>query len=31
MIRYEVRYQVPYNTCEWRSQFFRTLERQSAW
>ena len=26
MIRYEVRYQVPYNACEWRSQFFRTLQ-----
>ena len=25
MIRYEVRYRVPYNECEWRSQFFRTL------
>ena len=25
MTRYEVRYQVPYNACEWRSQFFRTL------
>ena len=25
LIRYEVRYQVPYNACEWRSQFFRTL------
>ena len=25
MIRYEVRYQVPYNQCEWRSQFFSTL------
>jgi hypothetical protein len=26
MIRYEVRYQVPYNACEWRSQWFRTLD-----
>lgn len=26
MIRYEVRYQTPYNACEWRSQWFRTLE-----
>jgi len=26
MIRYEVRYQTPYNQCEWRSQFFRTLD-----
>ena len=26
MIRYEVRYQVPYNQCEWRSQWFRTYE-----
>ncbi len=26
LTRYEVRYQVPYNACEWRSQFFRTLE-----
>jgi hypothetical protein len=26
LIRYEVRYQVPYNACEWRSQWFPTLE-----
>jgi hypothetical protein len=26
LIRYEVRYQVPYNQCEWRSQFFSTYE-----
>ena len=26
MIRYEVRYQTPYNQCEWRSQWFRTYE-----
>jgi len=25
LIRYEVRYQVPYNACEWRSQWFPTL------
>jgi len=25
MIRYEVRYQTPYNACEWRSQWFPTL------
>jgi hypothetical protein len=24
--RYEVRFQTPYNACEWRSQFFRTLD-----
>jgi len=23
--RYEVRYQTPYNQCEWRSQWFNTL------
>ena len=26
LTRYEVRYQVPYNACEWRSQFFRTYD-----
>jgi len=26
MTRFEVRYQIPYNDCEWRSQFFSTLE-----
>ena len=25
-IRYEVRYQTPYNQCEWRSQWFNTLD-----
>ena len=25
MTRYEVRYQTPYNQCEWRSQWFRTM------
>jgi hypothetical protein len=25
-MRFEVRYQAPYNHCEWRSQWFRTLE-----
>jgi len=24
-MRFEVRYQTPYNQCEWRSQFFGTL------
>ena len=24
-MRFEVRYQTPYNACEWRSQWFRTL------
>lgn len=24
LTRYEVRYQVPYNACEWRSQWFAT-------
>ena len=23
---YEVTYQTPYNQCEWRSQFFQTLD-----
>ena len=26
MIRYEVRYQIPYNNLEWRSQWFNTLD-----
>jgi len=26
MTRFEVRYQTPYNACEWRSQFCSTLE-----
>jgi len=26
LTRYEVRYQVPYNACEWRSQWFPTLD-----
>ena len=26
MTRYEVRYQTPYNQCEWRSQWFNTLK-----
>ena len=25
MIRYEVRYRVPYKECEWRSQWFAPL------
>jgi hypothetical protein len=25
LTRYEVRYQTPYNACEWRSQWFPTL------
>ena len=25
LTRYEVRFQTPYNACEWRSQFFSTL------
>ena len=25
-MRYEVRYQTPYNACEWRSQWFTTKE-----
>jgi hypothetical protein len=24
-MRFEVRYQTPYNACEWRSQWFTTL------
>ena len=28
--RYEVRYRVPYNECEWRSQFFRTLQEAES-
>lgn len=23
---YQVSYQIPYNDCEWRSQYFNTLE-----
>jgi hypothetical protein len=30
MIRYEVRYQTPYNQCEWRSQFFKTLNEAES-
>ena len=26
LIRYEVRYQVPFNQCEWRSQWFATYD-----
>ena len=26
MKMYQVSYQVPYNNCEWREQFFNTLE-----
>jgi len=26
LIRYEVRYQTPYNACEWRSQWFATYD-----
>jgi hypothetical protein len=25
-MRFEVRYQTPYNACEWRSQWFKDLE-----
>ena len=25
-MRFEVRYQTPYNNCDWRSQWFRTLD-----
>ena len=25
-MRFEVRYQTPYGECEWRSQWFNTLE-----
>jgi hypothetical protein len=25
-MRFEVRYQTPYNACEWRSQWFTTKE-----
>ena len=30
MIRYEVRYQTPYNQQEWRSQFFGTLQEAES-
>jgi hypothetical protein len=30
MIRYEVRYQTPYNSQEWRSQFFNTLNEAES-
>ena len=29
-MRFEVRYQTPYNNCEWRSQWFRTLEEAQS-
>jgi hypothetical protein len=29
MIRYEVRFQTPYNSQEWRSQFFNTMKEQA--
>ena len=29
-MRIEVRYQTPYNQCEWRSQWFRTLEEAQS-
>jgi hypothetical protein len=25
-MRIEIRYQTPYNACEWRSQWFKTLD-----
>ena len=30
MIRYEVRFQTPYNNQEWRSQFFNTLKEAES-
>ena len=30
LTRYEVRYQTPYNQCEWRSQWFPTLAEAEA-
>lgn len=27
---YEVTYQVPYNDCEWRSQYFNTLQEAQS-
>ena len=29
-MRIEVRYQTPYNNCEWRSQWFRTKEEAGS-
>ena len=29
-MRFEVRYRTPYNDCEWRSQWFRTLEEAES-
>ena len=29
-MRFEVRYQTPYNHCEWRSQWFPTLEEAQS-
>jgi hypothetical protein len=30
MIRYEVRFQTPYNNQEWRSQFFNTIQEAES-
>ena len=30
MIRYEVRFQTPYNSQEWRSQFFNTIQEAES-
>jgi hypothetical protein len=30
MIRYEVRFQTPYNNQEWRSQFFNTMKEAES-
>jgi hypothetical protein len=30
MIRYEVRFQTPYNSQEWRSQFFNTMKEAES-
>jgi hypothetical protein len=27
---FEVTYQIPYNDCEWRSQYFNTLQEAQA-
>jgi hypothetical protein len=27
---YQVSYQIPYNDCEWRSQYFNTLQVEKA-
>lgn len=27
---YQVSYQIPYNDCEWREQFFNTLEEAQS-